>query len=58
MFLAAAVVVAQRGRLAHVIRETGWPGVTMAACFATASTCFIMSLSRTSVANTLERRQH
>lgn len=52
-FLAAAVVIAQRGRLAQVIRETGWPGLLMAACFATASTCFIMALSRTSVANTL-----
>ena len=52
-FLAAAVIIAQRGRLADVIRDTGWPGVLMAACFATASTCFIMALSRTSVANTL-----
>ena len=52
-FLAAAVITGQRGRLAEVIRDTGWPGVLMAACFATASTCFIMALSRTSVANTL-----
>ena len=52
-FLSAAVTIAQRGRLAAVVRETGWPGVLMAACFATASTCFIMALARTSVANTL-----
>ena len=52
-FLAAAVTIAQRGRLAGVVRQTGWPGVLMAACFATASTCFIMALARTSVANTL-----
>jgi drug/metabolite transporter (DMT)-like permease len=52
-FLFAAVAVARRGRVAAVIRETGWPGVLMAACFATASTCFIMALARTSVANTL-----
>ena len=52
-FLAAAVAIAQRGRWLQVIRETGWPGLMMAACFAVASTSFIMSLSRTSVANTL-----
>src|SRR5215467_14526941 len=43
----------RRGRLVEVIRETGWPGILMAACFAIASTSFIMALSRTSVANTL-----
>jgi len=52
-FLSAAVAVAHRGRLAGLIRETGWPGLLMAACFATASTSFIMALARTSVANTL-----
>jgi drug/metabolite transporter (DMT)-like permease len=52
-FLCGAVGIAQRGRLVEMIRETGWPGVAMAACFAVASTSFIMSLSRTSVANTL-----
>jgi drug/metabolite transporter (DMT)-like permease len=30
-----------------------WPGVAMALCFATASTCFINALARTSVANAL-----
>ena len=52
-FLSVAVAIARRGRLGQVVRDTGWPGVLMAACFTTASTCFIMSLSRTSVANTL-----
>jgi drug/metabolite transporter (DMT)-like permease len=52
-FLSAAVAVAHRGRLPRLVRETGWPGVLMAACFATASTSFIMALARTSVANTL-----
>lgn len=52
-FLAGAVAVAYRGRLARLARDTGWPGLLMAACFATASTCFIMALARTSVANTL-----
>jgi drug/metabolite transporter (DMT)-like permease len=31
----------------------GWPGVAMALCFATASTCFLNALARTTVANTL-----
>ena len=52
-FLLAAVVLTERGRLGHVVREAGWPGLLMAACFATASTAFIMALSLTSVANTL-----
>ena len=52
-FLSGAVMLTQRGRLAAVVREAGWPGLGMAACFATASTAFIMALSRTSVANTL-----
>lgn len=52
-FLSVAVAVAQRGRLTQIAREAGWPGLLMAACFATASTAFIMALARTSVANTL-----
>jgi drug/metabolite transporter (DMT)-like permease len=52
-FLAVAVGLAHRGRVRDLVRTTGWPGVLMAACFATASTSFIMALSRTSVANTL-----
>jgi drug/metabolite transporter (DMT)-like permease len=52
-FLSAAVATARRGRIARVAREVGWPGVLMACCFATASTCFIMALARTTVANTL-----
>jgi drug/metabolite transporter (DMT)-like permease len=52
-FLSVAVAVSQRSRLPQVVRDAGWPGLLMAACFATASTAFIMALSRTSVANTL-----
>ena len=52
-FLLLAVVLTQRGRLTLIVREAGWPGLLMATCFATASTAFIMALSRTSVANTL-----
>jgi drug/metabolite transporter (DMT)-like permease len=53
LFLGTTVAIAHRGRLARLVRDTGWPGVLMAVCFATASTAFIMALSRTSVANTL-----
>jgi drug/metabolite transporter (DMT)-like permease len=52
-FLGSAVAIAHRARMAQLVREVGWPGLLMAACFATASTCFIMALARTSVANTL-----
>ena len=52
-FLAVAIAIAQRGGLARLARDTGWAGVLVAVCFATASTCFIMSLARTSVANAL-----
>ena len=52
-FLLVAVVLTRRGRVMHIVREAGWPGLLMAACFATASTSFIIALSRTSVANTL-----
>lgn len=52
-FLFSAVAISRRGRLSTVVREIGWPGLLMASCFAAASTCFIMSLARTSVANVL-----
>src|SRR5437773_8275878 len=52
-FLTAAVALAHRGRVVELVRDTGWPGVLMASCFAAASVSFIMSLARTSVANTL-----
>jgi drug/metabolite transporter (DMT)-like permease len=52
-FLGGAVALTNRGRLRQVVRDTGWAGVLMALCFATASTSFIIALSLTSVANTL-----
>ena len=52
-FLSCTVTIGQRGRVGRLVRDTGWPGLLMAACFATASTSFIMALARTSVANTL-----
>ena len=41
-----------RGTLA-LFRGMGLPGLVVAACFATASTCFVVALSYTSVANIL-----
>ena len=52
-FLIAAVAVVRRQGVIAQWRAIGWPGLGIAACMATASTCFVLSLSRTSVANTL-----
>jgi len=50
----AGVLWAVRGRsIVAQWREGGRPGVLVALCMATASTCFIFSLAHTSVANTL-----
>src|SRR5262245_53710954 len=52
-FLTLAIAITTgRGPIAQW-RSVGWPGLVIAICLATASTCFILSLSRTSVANTL-----
>jgi drug/metabolite transporter (DMT)-like permease len=52
------VTIVQEGRAAwprvhRIGGGMGWAGVAMALCFATASTCFINALARTTVANTL-----
>lgn len=52
-FLLGVTVVQERGAAWARMRGMGWPGVAMALCFATASTCFINALARTTVANTL-----
>jgi drug/metabolite transporter (DMT)-like permease len=53
LFLALVLsMVRGRGFFAQW-REVGRPGVVVAACMALASTCFILSLAHTSVANTL-----
>jgi drug/metabolite transporter (DMT)-like permease len=52
-FLVIVVGVVRRQGVLSQWRAIGWPGLGVAACLATASTCFILSLSRTSVANTL-----
>jgi drug/metabolite transporter (DMT)-like permease len=53
LFLLAFVGLVRRQGVVGQWRAIGWPGIAVAACLATASTCFILSLSRTSVANTL-----
>jgi len=53
LFLLAYVGLVRRQGVVAQWRAIGWPGLAVAACLAAASTCFILSLSRTSVANTL-----
>ncbi len=42
-----------RGRTIALFRDMGWPGLAVAACFATASTSFVYALALTTVANIL-----
>lgn len=53
VFLMAVVAIVRRRGVLAQWRAIGWPGAGVAACLATASTCFILSVTRTSVANTL-----
>jgi drug/metabolite transporter (DMT)-like permease len=53
VFLSAVLWVARRRSILAQWREGGRPGLAVAACMALASTCFILSLARTSVASTL-----
>jgi drug/metabolite transporter (DMT)-like permease len=53
LFLTAVLWVVRRRNILAQWREGGRPVVIVAACMATASTCFIFSLAHTSVANTL-----
>lgn len=52
-FLVAVTAVREGRGTPAVFSGMGGTGLGMAVCFATASTCFIMALSRTSVANVL-----
>jgi len=52
-FLVGVTALRERRRTVGVFLGMGATGLAMAACFATASTCFIMALHRTSVANVL-----
>jgi drug/metabolite transporter (DMT)-like permease len=51
LFLLGYAWFRNRGRLIKTFRDLGWPGVLLGLCFATASSCFIIALSLTSVAN-------
>jgi drug/metabolite transporter (DMT)-like permease len=51
LFLLGYAWFRNRGRLVATFRALGWPGVVLGLCFATASSCFIIALSLTSVAN-------
>jgi drug/metabolite transporter (DMT)-like permease len=52
-FLAGVTALRAGRRTPDVFLGMGATGVAMAVCFATASTCFIVALNRTSVANVL-----
>lgn len=52
-FLVAVTALREGRRTPDVFLGMGAAGLAMAVCFATASTCFIMALHRTSVANVL-----
>ena len=52
-FLGGTLALGGRRTVDAVLRGGLWPIALIAICFATASTSFIMALSRTSVANTL-----
>lgn len=51
--LLAFILWRDRGRTVALFRDMGWPGIAVAVCFATASTCFVYALTLTTVANIL-----
>lgn len=51
--LIAFIAWRDRGQTLALFRNMGWPGIAVAACFATASTCFVYALTLTTVANIL-----
>lgn len=51
--LFAFILWRDRGGWFALFRNMGWPGLAVAACFATASTCFVYALTLTTVANIL-----
>ncbi|HVY04961.1 MAG TPA: DMT family transporter [Burkholderiales bacterium] len=53
VFLLVVLALQHRGRLFERIRAMGWPGVISGAMFALMFLCFILAISRTTIANTL-----
>jgi len=51
--MTAILVVTRRGRAFAVVRAAGWPGVVSGAMFCTMFTCFMLAVTRTTVANAL-----
>ena len=51
--MAGILAVTRRGRVWATVRAAGWPGIVSGAMFATMFTCFMLAITRTSVANTL-----
>ncbi len=51
--LFAFILWRDRARTIGLFRSMGWPGLAVAACFATASTSFVYALTLTTVANIL-----
>jgi drug/metabolite transporter (DMT)-like permease len=47
------ILIRDRRETLTLFRRMGWPGVIMATSFCTASTCFVLALSYTTVANIL-----
>lgn len=47
------VAIRHHGQIVKAFRDLGWGGIVVACCFATASSCFILALERTTVANIL-----
>jgi drug/metabolite transporter (DMT)-like permease len=53
LFLVGYIAITERHRFFARFRAVGLPGLMLALCFAAGSTCFIMALQRTTVANAL-----
>jgi drug/metabolite transporter (DMT)-like permease len=53
LFLLAWIALREGRQTWALFARMGWAGLAVAACFATASTSFVLALARTSVANTL-----
>ncbi len=53
IFVAAVMLIRDRGGLLSRIAAMGWPGLVSSLCWAAMFTCFMLALTRTTVANTL-----
>lgn len=53
LFVAVVLLIRDRGGLMARIAAMGWPGAVSSLCWAAMFTCFMLALTRTTVANTL-----